>query len=69
MNKLIIESDGEHTRVILDGIDLSNKVTSIRFQHTGGNLPLCDIGVFGSTDLRSMSTVRKCINGEHESHG
>ena len=67
MNKLIIESDGEHTRVIVDGIDLSNRVTSIRFQHTGGNLPLCDISVFGSTDLRS--TVRKCINGEHESHG
>lgn len=68
MNKLTIESDGKRTRVIMDGIDVSDKVTSIRFQHTGGDMPLCDISMFGSTDLRSMSTVRKCINGD-ESHG
>ena len=68
MNKLTIESDGKHTRVIMDGIDVSDKVTSIRFQHTGGDMPLCDISMFGSTDLRSMSTVRKCINRD-ESHG
>lgn len=68
MNKLTIESDGKRTRVIMDGIDVSDKVTSIRFQHTGGDMPLCDISMFGSTDLRSISTVRKCINGD-ESHG
>ena len=68
MNQLTIESDGKRTRVIMDGIDVSDKVTSIRFQHTGGDMPLCDISMFGSTDLRSMSTVRKCINGD-ESHG
>ena len=68
MNKLTIERGGKRTRVIMDGIDVSDKVTSIRFQHTGGDMPLCDISMFGSTDLRSMSTVRKCINGD-ESHG
>ena len=68
MNKLTIESDGKRTRVIMDGIDVSDKVTSIRFQHTGGDMPLCDISIFGSTDLRSMSTVRKSINAD-ETHG
>lgn len=66
MNRLIIESDGDHTRVVIDGTDISDKVASIRFQHTGGDTPLCEISMFGFSDMRSMSTVRKCVSGECE---
>lgn len=45
-HQIIIESDGcNKTQVMLDGKDISEIVTDIKFSHKGGKFPVIEMGI------------------------
>lgn len=52
-HRVVLESNGiNSTKVFIDGVDLSNAITEVKFEHKGGQLPIlkvelrnCDVSI------------------------
>lgn len=45
-HQTVITSNGKNlTKVVIDGIDVSDMITEIRFMHKGGELPVMEMAV------------------------
>lgn len=54
-HQMVITSNGTNrTEVVVDGIDLSDVITEIRFAHVGGKLPVLEMAV-ANCDIKIKS--------------
>lgn len=55
MAKIEIKTEGIKSKILLDGMDISNVVTKYEFVHEGGRLPQMQVTLL-STDMSISST-------------
>lgn len=55
--KIKLKTDGALTTIIIDGVDISDKVSCVTFRHEGGEYPvLCVECPVDSATIKGMST-------------